>query len=292
MTYATAQHAPARAAAQDSTPDPIKARNKATWEDGDYARFATYMEAGAIEILDSWRLPPGQRLLDIGCGAGQTAIPAARLGHRVVGVDIAENLIDHANARARAEGLDARFDVGDAEALPYADNSFDAVITLIGAMFAPRPDRVAQEIARVLRPGGRLYMANWTPRSMPAQMFKCVAAVTPPPPGFVSPALWGDEDTATARLAEHFGDLRLTRKTYPRWHYPFDAHGIVNVFRSHFGPVKRAFDALADDPEAQAQLHQQLHDVYRRNCATHPDGTTTITGGEYLEIVATRRGHA
>lgn len=292
MTYSTTQTTENRTQDQGPTRDAIKARMKATWEDGDYARFATYMEPGAIEILHSWRLPPGQRLLDIGCGAGQTAIPAARLGHRVVGIDIAENLIGHAKARARAAGVDARFDVGDAEALPYADNSFDVVITLIGAMFAPQPDRVVQEIARVLRPDGKLYMANWTPRSMPAQMFKYVAAVTPPPPGFISPALWGDESTATQRLAGHFGDLRLTRKTYPRWRYPFDARGIVDVFRTDFGPVKRAFDKLADNPEAQAQLHRQLLDLYRRNCDVHPDGTTTITGGEYLEIVATRRGAA
>jgi SAM-dependent methyltransferase len=292
MTYSPAQTTETRVPTQGPTLDEIKARMKATWEDGDYARFATYMEPGAIEILLSWRLPPGQRLLDIGCGAGQTAIPAARLGHRVVGIDIAENLIDHANARASAEGVDARFDVGDAEDLPYADHSFDVVISLIGAMFAPRPDQVVQEIARVLRPGGRLYMANWTPQSMPAQMFKCVAAVTPPPPGFISPALWGDEVSATQRLSDHFGELRLARKTYPYWSYPFDAHGIVDVFRTHFGPVKRAFDKLADDPDAHAQLHQQLHDIYRRNSDVRPDGTTTITGGEYLEIVATRHGDA
>lgn len=292
MTYSPAQTTETRVHVQGPTLDEIKGRMKATWEDGDYARFATYMEPGAIEILLSWRLPPGQRLLDIGCGAGQTAIPAARLGHRVVGVDIAENLVDHANRRARSEGVDARFDVGDAEALPYADNSFDVVISLIGAMFAPRPDKVVQEIARVLRPDGKLYMANWTPQSMPAQMFKCVAAVTPPPPGFISPALWGDEGTATQRLAGHFGELRLARKTYPYWHYPFDAHGIVDVFRTQFGPVKRAFDKLTDDPDAQALLYQQLHDIYRRNSDAQPDGTTTITGGEYLEIVATRHGGA
>lgn len=291
MSHTSAQTAAIRKV-QSPTLDEIKTRIKATWEDGDYARFATYMEPGAIGILHSWRLPPGQRLLDIGCGSGQITIPAARLGHRVTGIDIAENLIDRASTRAGTEGVAARFDVGDAEELPYADASFDVVVTLIGAMFAPRPERVVQEIARVLRPGGRLYMANWTPRSMPAQMFKCVAAVTPPPPGFVSPALWGDEGTAAQRLADRFGDLRLTRRIYPHWRYPFDAHGIVDVFRAHFGPVKRAFDKLADDPDAQAQLHRQLHDIYQRNSATHPDGSTTITGGEYLEVVAIRHGDA
>lgn len=292
MTHSTAQQTTARVDNQEPSLDEVKARMKATWEDGDYARFATYMEAGAIEILNSWRIPAGQRLLDIGCGAGQTAIPAARLGHRVVGIDIAENLIGHARVRARSEGVDARFDVGDAEALPYEDNSFDVVITLIGAMFAPRPERVAKEIARVLRPDGRLYMVNWTPQSMPAQMFKCVAAINPPPPGVVSPALWGDEDTVTQRLSQHFGGLRLAHKTYPHWRYPFDAHGIVEVFRTSFGPVKRAFDKLDGDPAGQAQLRQQLHEIYRRNSDAHPDGTTTVTGGEYLEVIATRHGDA
>ena len=173
----------------------VKQRAKATWEDGDYASFATYMEAGAEEILDSWNIVSAQTVLDVGCGAGQSAIPAARRGASVTGVDIAENLVEHANQRAASEGLDAKFYVGDAEALPCEDASFDVVITMIGAMFAPRPDRVVSEIARVLRPGGKLYMANWTPRGMPAQMFKCVSGYVPAPPGAIPPVLWGDEET-------------------------------------------------------------------------------------------------
>ncbi|MGA7178946.1 MAG: class I SAM-dependent methyltransferase, partial [Thiobacillaceae bacterium] len=155
--------------------DVIKARQKATWEDGDYASFAKYMEAGAIEILNGWNIPQHKTLLDVGCGAGQTAIPAARNGARVTGIDIAENLIAYARRRAQEAGLDVRFDVGDAEDLPYADASFDVAISLIGAMFAPRPEVVVAEFARVLKPGGKLHMANWTAASMPGQMFKCVA---------------------------------------------------------------------------------------------------------------------
>jgi ubiquinone/menaquinone biosynthesis C-methylase UbiE len=172
----------------------IKSKMKATWEDGDYASFATYMAPGAVEILEDWNITPGQRLLDVGCGAGQTAIPAARRGLHVTGIDIAENLVEHARQRARKEGLVARFDQGDAEELPYADASFDVAVTLIGAMFAPDPDRVTAEFARVVRPGGKLYMANWTPNGMPAQMFKfkCVAAYVPPSPAFIPPVLWGE----------------------------------------------------------------------------------------------------
>jgi ubiquinone/menaquinone biosynthesis C-methylase UbiE len=264
----------------------IKSKMRATWEDGDYASFATYMEPGAIEILEDWSITPGQRLLDVGCGSGQTAIPAARRGLHVTGIDIAENLIEHARKRARAEGLVARFDQGDAEALPYPDGSFDAAVTLIGAMFAPRPDRVASEFARVVRPGGRLYMANWTPYGMPAQMFKCVAAYVPPPSGFIPPVLWGNEDTVRQRLDGQFTDIRVTRKTYPQWHYGFTPAELVDFFRRYFGPVKRAFDTVDDD--ARRRLSQELEQIYADNSETS-SGVLTITGGEYLEVIATRR---
>lgn len=264
----------------------LKAKMKATWEDGDYASFASYMEPGAVEILEGWSIAPGQSLLDIGCGSGQTAIPAAQRGLQVTGVDIAQNLIEHARQRAQTEGIEASFDVGDAEDLPYPDKNFDVAITMIGAMFAPRPDKVATELARVIRPGGKLYMANWTSASMPAQMFKCVAGVVPPPPGFIPPVLWGDEQTATERLEQHFKDIQLTRKQYPQWHYPFDAAELVELFRTHFGPVKKAFEAT--DEDVNATLRQQLEDIYASNGEIN-NGRLTITNGEYLEVIATRR---
>jgi len=129
-------------------------------------------------------------------------------------------------------------------------------------------------------------MANWTPTSMPAQMFKAVAAVVPPPTGTVPPVLWGDQTTVKQRLSDHFTDIKLIRRTYPQWHYPFDAGELVNLFRTHFGPVKRAFEAC--DTEAQATLHQSLQDIYQSNSTVKND-ILTITGGEYLEIAATRR---
>ncbi|MEN8133181.1 MAG: class I SAM-dependent methyltransferase [Pseudomonadota bacterium] len=264
----------------------IKSKIKTTWEDGDYASFAKYMEPGAIEILDRWNIAPGQRLLDVGCGSGQTAIPAARRGIHVTAIDIASNLITHARERARAEGLVVRLDEGDAEDLPYAGASFDVAITLIGAMFAPRPHKVAAEFARVLRPGGKLYMANWTPHGMPAQMFKCVAGYVPPPPGFIPPVLWGDEETVRQRLGRHFTDIQLTRKMYPQWHYSFTPSEIVEFFRTHFGPVKRAFETI--DEAAQETLRQQLEHLYADSSETL-NGILTITAGEYLEVIATRR---
>ena len=270
----------------------IKAKMKATWEDGDYVNFAKYMENGAIEILESWNLNPNQRILDIGCGSGQTAIPAAQQGHQVVGIDIAENLIEHAKERALYEGLDAQFDVGDAENLPYADNSFDVVISMMGAMFAPRPEKVASEIARVLRPGGKLYMVNWTAAGVPGKMFKSVASIMPPPPGFIPPVLWGDDQTVQQRLSQHFGELQLTRKFYPQWHYPFDISNVIDLFRTHFGPVKRAFDKLESDNEDQTPLRQQLHDIFQNSSETLGDGSIRITGGEFMEIIATRHANA
>jgi len=263
----------------------IKAKMKATWEDGDYAGFAKFMEPGAVEILDAWNIAAGQRLLDVGCGSGQSAIPAARRGLQVTGVDIAENLIGHARKRAETEGIEARFDVGDAEDLPYDEASFDVAISMIGAMFAPRPDRVAAELARVLRPGGKLYMANWTPLSMPAQMFKCVSSVVPPPPGFIPPVLWGDEATVRERLGEDFTEIALTRRVYPKWQYNFGAADVVELFRTHFGPVKRAFETLYE--RGQDEFRQQLEAIFADNGKTE-SGVLTITNGEYLEVVATR----
>lgn len=264
----------------------IKAKQKAAWEDGDYASFCKFMEAGAMEILNGWNIGRDKTLLDVACGSGQTAIPAARNGARVTGIDIAENLIDHARRRAREAGLNARFDVGDAEELPYADASFDTVISLIGAMFAPRPEKVVGEFARVLKPGGKLHMANWTAASMPGRMFKCMACFVPPPAGIVSPMLWGDAATVRERLVGNFVDVRLRRRVYPHWHYPFDAAELVNLFRTHFGPVKKTFELI--EPEQQQELRRSLEQVYSESGET-ANGALSITQGELLEIEATRR---
>jgi SAM-dependent methyltransferase len=266
--------------------DALKAKHKATWEDGNYADFATYMHDGALEILQGWDFSEAKTLLDVGCGSGQTAIPAAKMGLKVTGIDIAENLIDHARKSAKKAKLDAQFDVGDAENLPYENNSFDTAITMIGAMFAPQPDQVTSEFARVLKQGGSLHMANWTPESMPAQMFKCVAEILPPPAGFIPPVLWGKEETVNQRLGGEFKDIRLSRKNYPQWHYPFDEHELINLFREQFGPVKRAFEMATEVQEKQ--LYDELFHIYRNNSETR-NGVLTITGGEYLDVIATRR---
>jgi len=264
----------------------IKANQRAIWEDGDYASFAKYMESGAIEILENWQISRETKLLDIACGSGQTAIPAAKRGIQVTGIDIASNLIQHARKRALKARLNVQFDEGDAENLPYKDNSFDVCISMFGAMFAPRPDLVVNEIARVLKPGGQLFMANWTPSSMPAQMFKAISDFIPAPPGIVSPVLWGDNSMVAQRLSANFTHIKLCKKFYPQWLYPFDAEKLVELFRTFFGPVKRAFDV--SDIHRQKRLRETLKFIYKNNSELC-NGILTITGGEYLEVIATRK---
>ncbi|KAB2834049.1 MAG: class I SAM-dependent methyltransferase, partial [Candidatus Dadabacteria bacterium] len=180
----------------------IKTRMKDAWNAGDYGKFATYMEPGASEILKGWRLPAGCSMLDVACGAGQISILASRAGIDVTGVDIAPNSIDTARARAAREGLDARFDEGDAESLPYADETFDVVTTLVGAMFAPQPEKVAREFVRVCRPGGRMLMVNWTPEGFVGQMFKTLGRHVPPPSDVPPPVLWGNEEIVKERFGK------------------------------------------------------------------------------------------
>lgn len=261
----------------------LKSRLKATWMSGDYGHFATYLEAGALEFLSRIPIEPGMRILDVACGAGQVSIPAARAGAKVTGIDIATNSIEQARARARAENLDARFDEGDAEMLPYEDSSFDVVISLIGAMFAPRPERVAAELRRVCRPGGKIVMGNWTPSGFVGQMFKTQGKHVPPPAIMPSPVKWGDEETVRERFSDGISHLRLSRRMYP-FQYPFSPAEVVEFFRTYYGPTHKAFAAL--DPEKQAALRQDLEALWKEHNRA-ADGTTFLEA-EYLEVVAIR----
>ncbi|HEX8355066.1 MAG TPA: class I SAM-dependent methyltransferase [Pyrinomonadaceae bacterium] len=261
----------------------LKTRLKAMWMAGDFGQVAKHIETGAEEFIARLALEPGVRLLDVACGSGNLSIPAARSGAVVTGVDIAPNLLEQARARAKAEGLTIRFDEGDAESLPYADASFDVVVSMYGAMFAPRPEVVAAELVRVCRPGGRMAMANWTPGGFIGQMFKVTGQHVPPPPGMPSPIKWGDEDTVRGLLREGVADLRLTRQVC-LFKYPFAPAEVVEFFRTYYGPTQRAFAAL--DAEGQAALRGDLERLWsEHNLAA--DGTTHVEG-EYLEVVATR----
>lgn len=262
--------------------DALKARLKATWEAGDYGHFARYMEPGALEFLARLKIAPGMQLLDVACGAGQIAIPAARAGAEVVGVDIASNLVVQARAHAREAGVDVEFEEGDAEDLPYDDASFDLVVSLIGAMFAPRPERVAHELLRVCRPGGRVVMANWTAEGHIGQMFRIIGAYAPPSPLMASPLRWGDEACVQERfLPAHW--LETTRREYPM-RFPFGPAKVVDFFREFYGPANRAFVGL--DTIDQQDLRENLVELWTRNNLAR-DGTTFVQA-EYLEVVAFR----
>jgi SAM-dependent methyltransferase len=261
----------------------LKARLKATWMSGDYGHFATYLEQGALEFLRRLEVAPGTRMLDVACGAGQIAIPAARAGARVTGIGIASNLIEQSRARAKAEAVDVRFEEGDAEMLSFEDASFDLVVSLIGAMFAPRPDRVATELTRVCRPGGRIAMANWTPEGHVGQMFKIIGKYVPPPALMASPAKWGDEVTVCERLRDGIAKLDITNRLYPM-RYPFTPVEVVEFFRMYYGPTNRAFEAL--DAAGQCAMRHDLEQLWTGNNLAR-DGSTLVES-EYLEVVAIR----
>jgi len=214
----------------------LKTRLKTTWESGDYGVFAKYLEKGALEFFDRLNIPPGTRLLDVACGAGQLTIPAARKGIEVTGLDLAANLVQQARARAAEESLHIQVDEGDAENLPYPDASFDVVMSLIGSMFAPRPELVASEMTRVSKHGGRIIMGNWTPEGHIGQMFKVIGKHVPPPPYFPSPLQWGDEATCRQRLGASVKDLKITRYMYP-FEYPFPPAKVVDFFIEYYGPT-------------------------------------------------------
>ncbi|GLH65947.1 class I SAM-dependent methyltransferase [Geothrix edaphica] len=261
----------------------LKVRLKATWMAGDYAHFATYLEPGALAFLNRLGPEPGMQMLDVGCGAGQIAIPAARAGVRVTGIDIATNSIETARRRAQAEGLEAQFEEGDAESLAYEDGAFDLVVSLIGAMFAPRPERVAAELVRVCRPGGRIAMANWTPEGFVGQMFKVLGKHVPPHPLMASPVKWGDEPTVRERLKDGVSKVATRKHFYPM-HYPFPPGDVVTFFERYYGPTNRAFASL--DAEGQKALHEDLEQLWADHNHAR-DGSTRVEA-EYLEVVAVR----
>jgi SAM-dependent methyltransferase len=263
--------------------DGLKTRLKATWMDGNYDVFSRFMESSAVQFLDRLDIRAGTSLLDVACGSGQLALIAARRGATVTGVDIATNSIEAARGRAAAEGLDARFDEGDAEALPYAEGRFDVVATIFGAMFAPRPEHVAAELVRVCRPGGTIAMANWTKEGFIGQMFKTIARFIAPP-GMPSPVLWGDETVVRERFGASVSDLRLTRVIY-RFDYPFAPADVVEFFRRNYGPTTRAFATLGE-AEREALRSDLVALWTSHNTAGSP--SRTAVDAEYLEVVGVR----
>ena len=275
---------PAHGSSAPWATDALTTRTRATWMSGDFGKIAQSYAQGAADFVNRLRFGHGDRVLDVACGTGNLTIPAARTGATVTGMDIAPNLLGQAEGWARAEGLTIRLDEGNAEQMSYADRSFDAVISMFGAMFAPRADATAAELVRVTRSGGRIAMANWTPDGFIGQMFKIVGKHVPPAPGVPSPLMWGNETIVAERLGSEIAHLHSTTRTIT-FNFPFDPAATVQAFRTYYGPTLRAFDSLDDD--GQSALRRDLEQLWsQHNRAT--DGTTEVDS-TYLEVIAVRR---
>ena len=263
----------------------IKDSMRATWMAGDFGVVARTIAGDAEAFVRRLDLPASITVLDVACGTGNLAIPLARQGCLVTGVDIAPNMLVQARERAAIDDLTAIFEEGDAEQLPCTDASFDAVVTMFGAMFAPRPELVASELARVLKPGGLLAMANWNPASFTGAMFKLSSFHVPPPPGIPPPILWGDDATVRQRLAAGFTDIK-TEVIPIDFNLPTSPAGAVDFFRKYFGPTQVAFSRL--DPAGQAAFAADLESLWSgANVAPDPDSHTFIHN-EYLQVTAPR----
>jgi SAM-dependent methyltransferase len=261
----------------------LKQRMQATWMAGDFGQIAKYSEKGAEEFVERLNIQPGSKVLDVACGTGNLAIPAARRGAKVTGVDIAPNLLEQARHRAASEGLDAAFEQGDAERLAAKTGEFDVVMTMFGAMFAPQPERVAAELIRVCRPGGTIAMANWTREGFVGKTFSLGARFVPPPEGIPSPLLWGDEAVVQQRLGDGTSQVRTTRREL-FLDYPFSSQEMVQFFRDYFGPTQMTFARLdAQGQQEYAAAGAKLWDEHNESA-----GEGTRVRAEYLEVVATR----
>jgi SAM-dependent methyltransferase len=261
--------------------DPVSERVRATWTAGDFGRIAKGCGRGAAEFIARLGLVPQELVLDVACGSGNPAIPAARTGASVTAIDIAPNLVSQARTRAAREGLTIRFDIGDAERMPYGSSQFQTTVTMFGAMFAARPERAASELLRVTRSGGRIAMANWTPSSFLGEMLRTTASYVAPSTGISSPLLWGTDDAVRAYLGAGVKSLTLTRRLIT-FEYPFGPEETVNHFRLWYGPTLRAFAAL--DELNRNALRRDLERLWTDHNRAK-DGTTRVQS-EYLEVIA------
>src|SRR5947208_4056383 len=251
-------------------------------EKGDFTRIASAMRQSGETLAATLEITPGMDVLDLGCGDGTTALPAAQLGANVLGVDIAANLVAAGNTRAQAAGLtNLRFQEGDATDLKeLADDSFDLVVSIFGAMFAPRPFDVAKEVVRVTRPGGRIVMGNWIPNdpTLVAQILKISSAYSPPPPeGFISPMTWGVEENVIERFAAAGvpeEKISFARDTYT-FNYPGTPSDLLAAFRTYYGPTMNAFEAAAANGR-EADLQAELDALFNAQNASPSEDATSI----------------
>jgi len=259
----------------------LKTRQQGAWASGDYAVVGTTLQLVGEQLAEACDLITDERVLDVAAGNGNATLAAARRGCRVISTDYVPALLERGAERARAERLEVAFQVADAEALPFADASFDAVLSTFGVMFSPDHHRVAAELLRVCRPGGRIGLANWTPAGFIGELFKTLGRYVPAPAGTRSPALWGDE-THLLSLFRGDADIRATPRTF-NFRYRSAAH-FIQVFRTWYGPVHKAFLSLSADKAAALE-----RDITALLTSLNLRDGSLVVPSDYLEIIATRR---
>ncbi|MGB6583171.1 MAG: class I SAM-dependent methyltransferase [Streptosporangiaceae bacterium] len=262
----------------------IKARQQKTWASGDFAVVASRIVLASELLADAAGLRAGWKVLDVACGNGNATLAAARSGTRALGIDYVPELLEGGRGRAMAEGLDVEFRLGDAEDLPVPDASFDAVLSVFGAMFAPDHQRAAGEIIRVTRPGGTVGLASWTPDGFIGEMFGVITRHVPGPPGVASPMLWGTEQYLSGLFGPAIADVRSVERTCT-WRFA-SAEEFVTFFRRWYGPTLKAFEAADDD--GRGALAADLADLARRR-DRNDDGGSIAIPASYLETVLTLR---
>jgi ubiquinone/menaquinone biosynthesis C-methylase UbiE len=276
---------PADQVSTTATPDlaALKTRQKAAWSSGDYAVVGTTLQIVGEQLCEALDLRSGQKVLDVAAGNGNVSLAAARRWCDVVSTDYVPSLLERGRARASADGLAIEFKEADAEALPFADGAFDAVVSTFGVMFAPNQEQAAAELLRVCRAGGKIGLANWTPEGLIGQVFKTLGKHLPPPAGAKSPALWGTRE----RLTGMFGAAAASMAIEPRvFNFRYrSAEHFLEVLRTYYGPMLKAFAAL--DEARQRDLRADLLTLFVR--MNRADDGTMVAPSEYLEVVITKR---
>ena len=268
-----------------ATPDltAIKTQQQATWSSGDYAAIGATLQIVGETLAEAVDVRAGEQVLDVAAGNGNATLAAARRFAQVTSTDYVRSLLDKGAQRAAADGFDVAFEVADAENLPYADGAFDVVLSTFGAMFTPDHTRPAHEMLRVLRSGGRVGLANWTPEGFIGQLFRIVGSYVPPPSGLKSPALWGTEPHIVELFGTQAADIRTERRIF-NFRYRSAEHW-VDVFRRFYGPVHKAFARL--DATTQAALDRDIRALLER--LDTGGGRSLVVPGEYLQVVIVKR---
>jgi SAM-dependent methyltransferase len=261
----------------------IKGRQKKAWSAGDYGKVGVTLLMMGELLAEAVDLKPGQSVLDVACGNGNTSLAAARRFCDVVGIEYVPMLLDEGRKRARAEGLEVDFREGDAEDLPFEEASFEAVLSTLGVMFAPNQKKAAEELLRVVKPGGTIGMASWVPDGYIGDLFRTIGKYVPPPPGLKPPFRWGTEEGLEELLGEGIGSLQTRRRTFV-WRFHSAKHH-MGFMREYYGPLNKAFEALEE--EGQKALEEELISLVERYDRSGDE--TAVWGADYLEVVATRR---